>query len=39
MLLYDPIRNMREDRARPLLTRFGEFLRQHALLTVSPHLL
>lgn len=33
LMLYELIPTMREDRVRPLLTRFGELLRQHVLFT------
>lgn len=33
VLLYDLIPNMREEKLRPLLTRFGELLCEHALFT------
>lgn len=33
LLLYELIPTMHEDRLRPLLTRFGEILRQHTLYT------
>lgn len=33
LLLYDLLPTMREDRLRPLLTRFGELLREQVLFT------
>ena len=33
LLLWDLLPNMRKDRLEPLMTRFGEILRQHTLFT------
>lgn len=33
LMLYELLPTMREDRLRPLMTRFGELLRQHVLFT------